>query len=321
MSARRALITGITGQDGSYLAELLLSKGYDVIGVLRPGEGPGRLPAAAVDAITTHSADIDSAEDIAAAVRDSRPDECYHLAAQTFVPGEEFATMRVNASGTHHVLAAIRDHAPGCRLFFAGSSELFGDVDHSPQSEDTPMRPRSVYGISKLTAYLLMRHYREAHKLHASCGILYNHESPRRGEHFVTRKITRAAARISLGEQKELVLGNLDAIRDWGDAREYVQAMWLMLQQPEPDDYVIATGKGRTVREFVEAAFTSVGLEWQRFVRTAPEFYRPTEQTPLIGNPTRAASKLSWKATTPFSDLVQEMVHQDLAITPDAAYQ
>jgi GDPmannose 4,6-dehydratase len=289
---RGALITGISGQDGSYLAEYLLAQGYEVHGL---------------------SCEVEDAAAVATEVAAARPDECYHLAAQTFVMGEELSTIRVNVSGTLHVLEALRREAPKCRLFLAGSSEMFGHVDVSPQDENTPLRPRNVYGVSKVAAYQLMRVYREQHGLFACCGYLYNHESPRRGLHFVTRKITRTAARIKLGKESELRLGNLDAIRDWGHARDYVRAMWLMLQQPTPDDYVVATGQGRTVRDFAEAAFDAVGLDWQKYVRVAPEFYRPTEKTPFIGCAVKACEKLSWVREIEFSMLVAEMVQHDLA--------
>lgn len=314
MAARRALITGITGQDGSYLAELLLSKGYEVHGLLRPEEPAGCVPPEAFAKVHIHFGEVDDYEDVAAVVRASAPDEGYHLAAQTFVLGEEFATMRTNSSGTHHVLSAIREHSPGCRLFLAGSSEMFGNADESPQHESTPMRPRSVYGISKMTAFLLMRHYREVHGIHASCGILYNHESPRRGEQFVTKKITRAAARIKAGLDTELRLGNLDAVRDWGDARDYVEAMWLMLQQPDPDDYVIATGQGKTVADFLEAAFGSLGLNWREYVVADPGVYRESERHDLIGNPLKAETRLGWSRKNDFASLVAEMVRQEVCV-------
>jgi len=311
--AQRALITGITGQDGSYLAELLFAKGYEVHGLFRPEEGAGHIPSATFAELKIHRGLVDSHEDVIRAIQNSSPDECYHLAAQSFVMGEEFTTMRTNVTGTHHVLAAIREHARDCRLFLAGSSEVFGDVDHSPQTEATPMRPRSIYGISKLSGLLLLRHYRETHGIHASCGILYNHESPRRGEQFVTRKITRAAARIRAGLENELRLGNLDAIRDWGDARDYVEAMWLMLQQPHPDDYVIASGKPRTVRQFLDAAFAAAGIPWEEFVVVDPQFYRPAEKYPMTGDASKARVQLGWTTKRTFEDLVTEMVQQDIA--------
>jgi GDPmannose 4,6-dehydratase len=306
MSARRALITGITGQDGSYLAQHLLAQGYEVHGLFRAGEPNG-------DRIHRHEGELEDPAVVASVVADARPDECYHLAAQTFVPEEEFSTIRINVSGTLHVLEALRRGVPNCRLFFAGSSEMFGDVDVSPQDETTPLRPRNIYGVSKVAAYQLMRVYREQHGVFACCGYLYNHESPRRGPHFVTRKITQAAARIKLGKETELRLGNIDAIRDWGHARDYVRAMWLMLQHPTPDDYVVATGQGRTVRHFVEAAFNAVGLDWQKYVRVAPEFYRPTEKIPFIGCAAKAREKLAWANEIDFCTLVAEMVQHDLA--------
>ena len=291
MAARVALITGISGQDGSYLQEHLLSQGYEV-------HGP--------------TFDVTDAGAVRSAIGHIRPDECYHLAAQTVVNGEELSTVQVNVSGTLHVLEALRRERPECRLFLAGSSEMFGKVEVSPQSEATPFRPRNVYGVSKLAAWQLMRVYREQHGLFACCGILYNHESPRRGEQFVTRKITRAAAGIKLGQQSELALGNLDAVRDWGHARDYVRAMWLMLQQPEPEDYVLATGHGRTVRDFVQAAFAAVDLDWSRYVRVAPEFYRPLEDVPFVGDAEKARRLLGWSPETTLEELVAEMVASDL---------
>jgi GDPmannose 4,6-dehydratase len=273
---------------------LLLAKGYRVHGIDRP------------------EPDLEDTAAIRRVVRETAPDEFYHLGAQTFVLGEEQSTVRVNVLGTLNVLEALRHEAPACRLFFAGSAEMFGEPETSPQDENTPMKPRNVYGVTKLAGYQLMRVYREQHGLFACCGILYNHESPRRGPHFVTRKITRAAARIKLGLETELRLGNLDAVRDWGHARDYVRAMWLMLQHAEPDDYVIATGQGRTVREFVEAAFTAAGLDWQSYVRIDPAFFRPAETIPLIGSAAKARSKLGWTPETPFADLVRTMVEADL---------
>jgi GDPmannose 4,6-dehydratase len=306
VSGRTALITGISGQDGWYLAELLAGKGYRVHGMYRPGEPPGRPD------VCRQEADLEDEDSIVRAVRDSSPDELYHLGGRSFVLGEELATLRVNVTGTLHVLEALRFHAPQCRLFFAGSAEMFGEPATTPQDENTPMRPRNVYGVTKVAGYHLMRVYREHHGQYACCGILYNHESPRRAPEFVTRKITRAAARIKLGLETELRLGNLDAVRDWGDARDYVRAMWLMLQQPKPDDYVIATGQGRTVRDFVEAAFTAVGLDWKQYVRMDPSFYRPAEKISLIGCAARARTKLGWTSQTTFDQVVHGMVQADL---------
>ena len=303
---RVALVTGITGQDGWYLSEFLLACGYRVHGLFRPGEPEG--PAG----VYRHDADLTDAEAVAAIIRAAAPDELYHLGAQSFVRGEEVSTVQVNVNGTLHVLEAVRAGAPKCRLFFAGSAEMFGVPQTSPQDEGTPMRPRSVYGVTKLAGYHLVRVYREQHGLFGACAILYNHESPRRGPHFVTRKITRAAARIKLGLESELRLGNLDAVRDWGDARDYVRAMWLMLQQPEPEDYVVATGQGRTVRDFVETAFTATGLDWREYVQVAEEYWRPAEPVPLIGNAAKARSILGWAPRVSFDEMLREMVEADL---------
>jgi GDPmannose 4,6-dehydratase len=303
---RTALISGVSGQDGWYLSELLLGKGYAVHGIYRSGEPPG------FPEVYRHEANLEDAAAIRGIVQRAEPDEFYHLGAQTFVLGEEIAAVRVNVGGTMNVLEALRRGVPACRLFFAGSAEIFGEPQTCPQDETTPMKPRNVYGVTKLTGYHLMRVYREQHGMFASCGILYNHESPRRRSQFVTRKITRAAARISRGLDTELCLGNLDAIRDWGHARDYVLAMWLMLQQQTPDDYVIATGQGRTVREFVEAAFTAAGLNWKQYVRVDPTFYRPAERVPLVGSAAKAYAKLGWTPQTSFDELVREMVKADL---------
>src|SRR6266404_10003097 len=263
MSQRKALITGITGQDGSYLAELLFSKGYEVHGLVRRvalQDSTHRLVRLAgfLDKIKLHAGSLESFPSIYQILSKVRPDECYHLAAQSFVSysfDDEFSTLNSNINGTHYLLAAVKDLAPECRFYFAGSSEMFGKAEEAPQNERTRFHPRSTYGISKVAGYDLTRNYREAYQMHASGGILFNHESPRRGFEFVTRKITSGVARILAGTSSKLPLGNLDAKRDWGHAREYVEAMWKMLQQPEPDDYVIATGQTHTVREFAELAF------------------------------------------------------------------
>ena len=318
MASKRALVTGITGQDGSYLAELLVGLGYEVHGLLRPQNGRGvldQVPGLSGN-ITCHEACVEDFDAVAAVTSDVHPDECYHLAAQTFIGTNytnEFATLRTNATGTHHVLASLREHAPQCRLFVAGSSEMFGDVHESPQTETTQFQPRTIYGVSKLTGYHLMRLYREADGLFACCGILYNHESPRRGRHFVTRKITSSAVRIRAGLQSELRLGNLDALRDWGHARDYVYAMWLMLQQSRPDDYILATGIATSVRRFAEVAFQYVGLDWKDYVISDPQFYRPAEVYPLIGSSEKALRQLGWAPRYSFEALVQEMVACDRA--------
>ena len=316
---RRALITGITGQDGSYLAELLHSQGYEIHGLFRPGE---HIPAGVeAGGIHRYEGELEDASAVTRAVAAAMPDECYHLAAQTFVMGEELSTIRINVLGTLHVLEALRHEARECRLFLAGSSEMFGDVDVSPQDENTPLCPRNVYGVSKVAAYHLMRVYRDQHGLFACCGYLYNHESPRRAPHFVTRKITRAAARIKLGMESELRLGNLDAVRDWGHASDYVRAMWLMLQHPEPDDYIVATGQGRSVRDFVEAAYNAVELDWQKYVRMAPEYYRPAEKVPFVGNPSKAENHLGWTRQFGLNDLVREMVDSEEQVSDLRSYE
>lgn len=327
---RRALITGITGQDGSYLAELLVSKGYEVHGIVRrvaledPEHRLTRLSAVR-DRIIFHAASLESYASIYQVVATVSPHECYHLAAQSFVSysfDDEFSTLNANINGTHFMLAALKNAAPHCRFYFAGSSEMFGKAEQVPQSETTPFHPRSSYGISKVCGFELTRNYREAYDLHASSGILFNHESPRRGYEFVTRKITSGLARILAGKSKELKLGNPDAKRDWGHASDYVRAMWLMLQQPEPDDYVIATGETHSVREFVEMAFSYVGLDYCQFVVTDPTLFRPAEVNILLGDAAKAKAKLGWTHHANFEDLVREMVDADcrnLGVSPEPA--
>jgi GDPmannose 4,6-dehydratase len=317
----RALITGITGQDGSYLAELLLSKGYDVHGLVRrvaledPSRRLGRV-APFLDKLQLHAASLESFPSVYQVFRAVQPDECYHLAAQSFVSysfDDEFSTLNTNINGTHFVLATLKDVVPKCRFYFAGSSEMFGRADEIPQTESTRFHPRSAYGISKVAGFDLTRNYREAYGIHASNGILFNHESPRRGFEFVTRKITSGIARILAGEANELRLGNLEARRDWGHARDYVEAMWRMLQQNEPDDYVVATAKSHSVSDFAEMAFGMVGLDPKKYITTDPDLYRPAEVHVLLGNPAKAEAKLGWSATTGFEALVREMVTSDCA--------
>jgi GDPmannose 4,6-dehydratase len=243
-----------------------------------------------------------------------KPQECYHLAAQSFVSysfEDEFSTLNTNINGTHYVLAAVKDAVPNCRFYFAGSSEMFGKVVEIPQTEVTRFHPRSAYGISKVAGFELTRNYREAYNLHASSGILFNHESPRRGHEFVTRKITHGLALILAGKSKELRLGNLEAQRDWGHARDYVEAMWLMLQQDRPDDYVVATNESHSVQEFVDLAFRFAGLDYRQYVVTDPGFYRPAEVHLLIGRPEKAKKQLGWHSRTGFEELVREMVQYD----------
>lgn len=319
---KRALITGITGQDGSYLAELLLEKGYEVHGIVRrvaiedPIHRLWRI-AHLKDSIQLHAASLESFPSICRVFNTVKPDECYHLAAQSFVAysfEDEFSTLNANINGTHYVLAALRDSVPGCRFYFAASSEMFGKVAEAPQNENTPFHPRSAYGISKVAGFHLTRNYRESYGILASCGILYNHESPRRGFEFVTRKITSQAARIKLGLAKELRLGNLEAYRDWGHARDYVTAMWLMLQQPTPEDYVIATGKQHSVREVAQVAFGHLGLQYQEHIRVDPQFFRPADIHTLRGDATKARTQLGWAPKVQFEDLIREMVEEDIRL-------
>ena len=318
--SKKALITGITGQDGSYLAELLLSKGYEVHGVVRrvaiedPIHRLWRLRHI-LDRLKLHSGSLESYASIFNIVEEVSPDECYHLGAQSFVSysfEDEFTTIHSNINGTHYLLSAIKRKAPECLFYFAGSSEMFGQAKVTPQDENTPFRPRSPYGISKLAGFELTRNYREAYGLYASSGILFNHESPRRGHEFVTRKITSSAALIKLGKLKEIRLGNLEAKRDWGHARDYVKAMWLMLQQKKPDDYVIATGISHSVRQFLEQAFMLMGLDYKDFLQSDMDFFRPSEINVLCGNASKAKTLLGWQPTVDFAQLVEEMVRSDL---------
>jgi GDPmannose 4,6-dehydratase len=319
MEKRKALITGATGQDGSYLAELLLSKDYEVHATVRraaledPEHQMSRIHHL-LDRIVLHSAALESYPSLFRVLQKVRPDEFYHLAAQSFVSysfEDEFSIINANVNGTHYALSATRECAPHCRFYFAGSSEMFGRVEHAPQNEGTQFHPRSVYGISKCAGFELTRNYRESYGMHATIGILYNHESPRRGFEFVTRKICNSAARIKMGLSQELKLGNLEAKRDWGHAKEYVDAMWKMVQQPEPNDYVIATGKMHTVREFCDVAFSYLGLDYQKYVVTDPKFYRPAEAEVLQGDSSRARQVLGWEPKIGFVELVQEMVEAD----------
>jgi GDPmannose 4,6-dehydratase len=317
---KRALITGITGQDGSYLAEFLVSKGYEVHGVVRrvaledPEHRLARL-AHVRDQITLHAGSLESFASLIQVVTKVAPDECYHLAAQSFVSysfDDEFSTLNSNINGTHFLLAALRQLVPECRFYFAGSSEMFGKVDEVPQTERTRFHPRSSYGISKVCGFHLTRNYREAYGTFAVSGMLFNHESPRRGFEFVSRKITSGVANIACGRAQELRLGNLDAKRDWGHAREYVDAMWRMLQQPGPDDYVVATGETHSVREFCELAFAEANLDYRKHVLVDETFYRPAEVDLLVGDATKARRVLGWEPHVTFRDLVCEMVREDL---------
>jgi GDPmannose 4,6-dehydratase len=323
---KKALITGITGQDGSYLAELLLDAGYEVHGLVRRValEDPKRRfkrIEKIVDRITLHPASLENYPSIFQVVSRNDFDECYHLAAQSFVAesfGDGFSTMNTNINGTHYMLAALRELRPECRFYFAGSSEMFGKVHEMPQSETTRFHPRSPYGISKVAGFELTRNYREAYGMYCSSGILFNHEGPRRGFEFVTRKITSGVAAIKHGLERELRLGNLDAKRDWGHAKDYVKAIHSMLQQDEPDDYVIATGETHSVREFCDYAFSVVGLDYRDYVVTDERYYRPAEVELLIGDASKAQAELGWKPEHTFRQIVEEMVVCDMELTASA---
>jgi GDPmannose 4,6-dehydratase len=324
---KRALITGITGQDGSYLAELLLSLGYEVHGIVRrvaletPELRLGRI-AHLADRLILHPATLESYPSIFHIMSRHEFHECYHLAAQSFVAEsflDGFSTMSTNINGTHYMLAALRELRPTCRFYFAGSSEMFGKVREVPQTEMTPFHPRSPYGISKVAGFDLTRNYRESYGMFTCSGILFNHEGPRRGFEFVTRKITSTAARIKAGLATELRLGNLDAQRDWGHAVDYVRAMHLILQQPVPDDFVVATGETHTVREFCEIAFAELGLDYHQYVKVDDRFFRPAEVDLLVGDATKARTVLGWKPTYTFQELVREMVNNDLHVASSPA--
>lgn len=317
---KRALITGITGQDGSHLADLLLSKGYEVHGIVRrvalenPETRLDRILHVR-DRLTLAAASLESFPSLFQVLSRTEFDEIYHLAAQSFVAesfADGFTTMSANISGTHYILAAVKELQPRARFYFAGSSEMFGKVREVPQTELTPFQPRSPYGISKVAGYYLTLNYREAYGLFCVNGILFNHEGPRRGQEFVTRKITSSVAKIKHGITRELLLGNLDARRDWGHAAEYVKAMHLMLQPDQPDDYVVATGQTHSVREFCEIAFSEVGLDYRDFVRSDPRFYRPAEVDALCGDASKVRAVLGWSPQTSFRDLIKEMVASDM---------
>ena len=321
---KKALITGITGQDGSYLADLLLEKGYEVHGIIRRAS---TFNTARIDHLYTdphvhgvrlflHYGDLSDSLNLTRLIDRVEPDEVYHLGAQSHVRVSYDIpenTGDIVALGTIRILEAIREAKVPARFYQASSSEMFGKVQAVPQTETTPFWPRSPYAVAKVYAYWATVNYRESYGMHASNGILFNHESPRRGETFVTRKITRAVAAIKKGKQKELYLGNLDAKRDWGFAKEYVEGMWRMLQQPESGDYVLATNETHSVREFVIEAFSHVGLDWQEFVKYDARYERPAEVELLIGDPAKAKAKLGWEPTTKFKDLVKIMVDADLA--------
>jgi len=314
--SKRAIISGITGQDGSYLAELLLDKGYEVTGIIRRASAPNlwRIEHL-IGKVALRPADLLDQLSLMRVIDDVRPTEFYNLAAMSFVPAswdQPMLTGEFNSQGVTRVLEAIRQVDLKVRLYQASSSEMFGKVREVPQTELTPFYPRSPYGVSKVFGHYITVNYRESYGLFACSGILFNHESPRRGLEFVTRKVTDGVARIKLGLADSLSLGNLDACRDWGFAGDYVRAMWMMLQQDQPDDYVVATGIAHSVRDLVDAAFARVGLDWQKYVRVDPAFLRPAEVDHLIGDPAKARTVLGWHATVDFKRLIEMMVDADL---------
>jgi len=317
---KKALITGITGQDGSYLAEFLLTKGYELHGLVRrvafedPEHRLFRIKHI-LNKIHLHPGSLESYASIFDIVETVKPDECYHLAAQSFVSysfEDAFSTINTNVNGTLYILSALKKKAPKCKFYFAGSSEMFGLVKDTPQNENTPFHPRSPYGISKTTGFYITQNYREAYDIFACNGILFNHESPHRGFEFVTRKISLGVAKIKLDLEKSLKLGNLEAKRDWGYAPDYVEGMWLMLQQEKCDDYVLATNETHSIREFLEVAFDCVGLDWKKYVVQDRKFYRPSEVNLLCGDYSKAKKVLGWEPRVTFQELVKIMVEADL---------
>ena len=326
--AKIALISGITGQDGSYLAEFLLKKKYKVHGLVRRvalEDGTHRLwrLKGILKKINLHAASLESYASIVKIIQRIKPSEIYHLGAQSYVDysfKDEFSTLNTNINGTHYFLSAVKDFSPKTKFYFAGSSEMFGKVRTIPQKENTVFHPRSAYGISKVTGHDLTRNYREAYNLFCCTGILFNHESPRRGFEFVTRKISHGVAAIKLGLQRKIELGNLDAKRDWGHAKDFVEAMWLMLQRKKPDDFVVATGKQHSVREFAKLAFSIVGLNYKDYIITDKNLFRPAEVHSLLGNYSKAKKLLKWRPKTSFKNLVKDMVESDIEFVKKSGY-
>ncbi len=318
--SKKALITGITGQDGSYLAEFLLDKGYEVHGIVKREslEDPVHKLANIKHIkhnLILHEGALSDHLSIYKTFRKVVPDECYHLAASSFVNysfDDEYLIMNYNFTSTHYILSTLAEVNRKCKLFFAGSSEMFGEPDNCPQNEDTRFNPKSIYGISKVASSFLVKNYRERERIFACTGIMYNHESPRRGYQFVTRKISSTVAKIKMGVESKLFLGNLDVKRDWGYSPDYVKAMWLMLQNDAPRDYIVATGELHSVREFLTIAFSYAGLDYNDFVTFDRKFFRPAERIPLMGNPERIKNELGWMNTKKIEAIVQEMVDSDL---------
>lgn len=317
---KKAFITGITGQDGSYLAEYLLDLGYEVHGLVRPNAGSEEDRSLwriqeIKDKLFLHTGNLEDYSSLESLIRTIKPEECYHLAAETFVFNtleDESAILKTNTQSTHHLLLGLKNHAPDCRFFFAGSSEMFGQASESPQDENTPFNPRSIYGVSKVIGHDLIRYYRDHLGLFACTGVLYNHESPRRGERFVTRKITSTAVKIKLGMETELRLGNIEAERDWGYAGDTITAMHAMLNANQPDHFVIATGTTHTIQDFLERAFGELGLDYEEYLIIDEEFYRPKEEVPLVGNADKIRTQLKWEPKVSFESMVQEMIQSDL---------
>lgn len=315
----KALITGVAGQDGSYLADLLLEKGYEVHGIVRRiaiEDSTHKLKNIAHlhGRIKLHVASLDNVLSLIKTVREVMPDECYHLAASSFVSysfEDEMSILNNNVNATHYLLAALKEFVPNCRFYYAGTSEMFGTVEQTPQNESTPFNPRAIYGVSKVAGYHLVKNYRIQYGMYACSGILYNHESPRRGYEYVTRKIISSAVRIKRGLQESLSLGNIDAWRDWGYAPDYVLAMWMMLQSDTPDDYVVATGETHSVREFVDTAFSCLGLDYSRYVKIDPQFFRPGEHVVLCGDPTKIMTRLGWRRSKSFKEIISEMIEAE----------
>ena len=325
---KKALITGISGQDGSYLAEFLLSKDYEVHGLVRRvalEDETHRLWRLRnfKDKITLHSGSLESYASLVKIIEKIKPDEIYHLAAQSYVSysfEDEFSTINTNVNGTHYVLSAVKEFSKKSKFYFAGSSEMFGKVEETPQNEKTRFHPRSAYGISKVTGFELTRNYREAYSINACTGILFNHESPRRGFEFVTRKISHSVARIKHGLQKKISLGNIDSKRDWGHAKDYVEAMWLMLNQGNNKDFVIGTGEQHSVREFAEKAFNFVNLNYKDYVKIDQKLIRPAEVDTLLADYSGAKKEFNWQPKISFENLVNEMVESDLKFVKDEGY-
>ena len=323
-----ALILGITGQDGSYLAEFLLKNKYEVHGIIRRvalEDETHRLwrLRSIRNKIKLHSASLESYASLVKIIQKIKPNEIYHLAAQSYVSysfQDEFSTLNTNINGTHYVLSAIKDFSPKSKFYFAASSEMFGKVRSSPQNEETPFYPRSAYGISKVTGFELTRNYREAYKLYAASGILFIHDSPRRGFEFVTRKISHGVARIKFGLQSNIKLGNIDAKRDWGHAKDYVKAMWLMLQQKKPSDYVIGTGKMHSVKEFAKLAFNHIGLDYRKYIVIKKNLLRPSEVETLQADYMKAKKELKWEPDVSFEKLVKDMVESDINFVSKSGY-